>query len=73
MVEIIKHGSINEQYRAPIMSFTCPVCGCEFRTDEYAPETLDANEFRVIGSKCPEPSCGIKFVKQSKPAKAILG
>ena len=73
MIEITKPGKKPEPKKNQVMEFTCPTCGCEFKTDEYSKcAERCPNGRRWIEVKCPEKDCGNTFSVKDK-AKAVLG
>ena len=74
MIEITKPGKKPEPEKKAVLTFTCPKCGCEFRTDEYSKRAERCpNGRRWIEVKCPEKDCANYFSVEDKPAKAVLG
>ena len=68
MIEIIKPGKKPEPEITPVMTFICPKCDCEFRTDEYlwcaerTPNgTVRSNGRRWFECTCPEENCRNMF------------
>lgn len=74
MIEIMKPGKMPEPEKMPVLTFTCPKCGCEFRTDEYVRYgERTPNGRRWIECTCPEEDCHNTFSVEDKPSKTILG
>lgn len=73
MIEITKPGKNQEPEKRAVLTFTCPNCGCEFRTDEYSKCAERCPGRRWIEVKCPEKDCENCFSVEDKPAKAVLG
>lgn len=74
MIEITKHGKMPEPENRHVLTFTCPKCGCEFRTDEYVRcAERTPNGHRWIECTCPEEGCCNTFSVEDNAAKAILG
>ena len=74
MIEITKHGKMPEPEKLHVLTFTCPTCGCEFRTDEYVRcAECTPNGHRWIECICPEEGCCNMFSVEDNAAKAILG
>ena len=74
MIEITKPGKKSETEKRAVLTFTCPKCGCEFRTDEYIRcAARTPNGRRWMECICPEEGCRNTFSVEDKPAKAVLG
>ena len=68
MIEIIKPGKKPEPEKRAILTFTCPKCGCKFRTDEYIRYAERCpNGRRWIEAHCPEKDCGDDFTVEDRP------